>query len=380
MRRALSDGTYPVKMYLSLHKPCYVKTQFRAKPENWDISEFNSRESNYQVKNVLIRKMLNAVELYLLKEEVTRLSDKNIKEKILEIISGGTQGEKRALTYWIEQAISKKRTVATRTTYTSVLHLVKEFDPRATLASVDAKWLNDFVRYMGDMKGFKHNTCVTYIDAMRAVFNLAIDEGATSIYPFRRFTLRKEPTRKRSMPVEKLADIALLEPAKPGQKLALDIFMLIFYLIGINMHDLENATWADVRDGRLEYKRAKTGKLYSIKIEPEAMEIMKMYKGKTHLLKCFERGERHIGRVNSNIKVATGLPDITTYWARHSWATIAASLDIPKETISAALGHELGSKITSIYIDFDQKKVDEANRKVIDHLRAIIEKRRKRNG
>ena len=61
-------------------------------------------------------------------------------------------------------------------------------------------------------------------------------------------------------------------------------------------------------------------------------------------------------------------PDISSYWSRHTWATIAASMDIPKETISAALGHEIGSAVTSIYIDFDQRKVDEANRKVIDAL------------
>ena len=54
-------------------------------------------------------------------------------------------------------------------------------------------------------------------------------------------------------------------------------------------------------------------------------------------------------------------------WALHTSATIASSLDIPKETIAAALGHG-GNTVTDIYIDFDQKKVDEANRKVIDHV------------
>lgn len=58
-------------------------------------------------------------------------------------------------------------------------------------------------------------------------------------------------------------------------------------------------------------------------------------------------------------------PDLSTYWARHTWATIAASLEIPKETIAAALGHG-GNTVTDIYIDFDRKKVDEANRKVLD--------------
>lgn len=59
-------------------------------------------------------------------------------------------------------------------------------------------------------------------------------------------------------------------------------------------------------------------------------------------------------------------PDITAYWARHSWATIASSIDIPDRVIAEALGHEYGNRITNIYIRFDIKKVDIANRKVLD--------------
>ena len=44
-------------------------------------------------------------------------------------------------------------------------------------------------------------------------------------------------------------------------------------------------------------------------------------------------------------------------------------LDIPKETVAAALGHEMGNRITAVYIDFDQRKVDDANRRLIDHIR-----------
>lgn len=58
-------------------------------------------------------------------------------------------------------------------------------------------------------------------------------------------------------------------------------------------------------------------------------------------------------------------PQISSYWARHSWATIASSLDIPKDTIAAGLGHG-GNTVTDIYINFDQRKVDEANRRVLD--------------
>ena len=59
------------------------------------------------------------------------------------------------------------------------------------------------------------------------------------------------------------------------------------------------------------------------------------------------------------------LPGLSSYWARHTWATIAASLDIPRDTIAHALGHG-GNTVTDIYIDFDQAKVDQANRRVLD--------------
>lgn len=59
-------------------------------------------------------------------------------------------------------------------------------------------------------------------------------------------------------------------------------------------------------------------------------------------------------------------PDISSYWARHTWATIAASIDVPIELISASLGHEYGSRTTRIYIRYDKRKIDNANRAVLD--------------
>ena len=58
---------------------------------------------------------------------------------------------------------------------------------------------------------------------------------------------------------------------------------------------------------------------------------------------------------------------LSTYWARHTWATLASSIRIPKEVISASLGHSTGS-ITDIYIEFDQSRIDRANRRLIDYL------------
>jgi integrase len=72
-----------------------------------------------------------------------------------------------------------------------------------------------------------------------------------------------------------------------------------------------------------------------------------------------------------------GISELTMYYARHSWATFAAELDIPKETIAAALGH--GSKeVTDIYINFNAKKVDKANKKIIEYTEVFGSKKSKK--
>lgn len=165
--------------------------------------------------------------------------------------------------------------------------------------------------------------------------------------------------------------------------------MLIFYLGGINIIDL--CYLKEIRNGYIEYRRAKTGRLYKIKVEPEALEIIERYKGKEYLINIMDRYTDYRDyrqRINRNLgeigtteivkdkigklrkkKRTASFPDLTTYWARHTWATIAAELDIPKETIAATLGHG-GHDVTDIYIAFDQRKIDKAIRQVIDYVNA----------
>lgn len=84
-----------------------------------------------------------------------------------------------------------------------------------------------------------------------------------------------------------------------------------------------------------------------------------------------ELGTTQIGKHGKKTK-DTRYKFLSSYYCRHTWATIAAHLEIPKETIAAALGHG-GNDVTDIYINFDRKKIDEANRKVIDF---ILEKKK----
>lgn len=251
---------------------------------------------------------------------------------------------------------------------------------KLTFEQIDVDWLNGFEAFMA--KTCSKNARNIHLRNIRTVFNRSIDDEITTAYPFRKFKVRPEPTRKRALTVDKFRELMAFD-CESADAPHRDMFLLIFMLIGINITDLHGAFAANIIDGRLEYCRAKTHKLYSIKIEPEALSLIQKHAGTTKLINIAERyrtahdwgrrineGLRRIGPFErkglGGKKIIKPLcPELTTYWARHTWATIAASLDIPRDTIAHALGHG-GNTVTDIYIDFDQAKVDEANRRVLD--------------
>ena len=174
----------------------------------------------------------------------------------------------------------------------------------------------------------------------------------------------------RCLTVEKLRELLTMEIGDERAREYRDMFALSFYLVGINLADLFPLTHASVVDGRIEYRRAKTRKLYSIRIEPEAQAILDKYKGKAHLLAPFDR-TKTVASYQTLINGALSelVPELTWYWARYTWATLAAELDIPKDTISEALGHSHGARVTGVYIKYNRDKVDEANRRVLDYVK-----------
>lgn len=104
------------------------------------------------------------------------------------------------------------------------------------------------------------------------------------------------------------------------------------------------------------------------------MEIIERYRGKEHLIKQFDRKASYLSfdqannRCLSKICKSIGIPEVTTYWARHTFATIAYEIGISMDIIADCLGHKNSHRITSIYVRKDQQRIDEANRKVIDYV------------
>lgn len=291
-----------------------------------------------------------------------------------------------------ERFIETKPNESTKGIYAGTLKNILLFDPKATLETVDIEWLKRYEQWFNS--NHKINGTAKEMRNIRAVFNHAIDEGLTQNYPFRRFRIKHEQTSKRNLTVSQLR-ILRDYPCEDFQTEYRDLFFLMLYLRGINMVDLLHLTKDNIVGDHIEYVRRKTDKenavtrkKISVRIEPEAQEIFNRYKGRRFLLKPLDRYKdyhdytHHMNNVLKTIGMTfrngvkkTGeplFPELSSYWSRHSWASIASECDVSIDTIAYALGHSTGFKVTEIYVNYNQRKVDEANRRVIDYLNADL--------
>lgn len=376
-RRRLNNGKYPLKFKVARKdKAIYISTGYELKDEDWD-------SKNEKVKNLPDKRLINI-------KLGKRLAD--ISDKIIELQSEGKLRyfSNKKLTLYLSNEedkeeynsrlfktqmssfIDKIDNEGTKRIYLGTENKLKDFCDYDTLRleDIDIEWLDNFVEYL-KKSGNARNTIAARLRGIRAVLNFSRKKGLIKEYVFNMYSIKTEETKKRSLTVEELR---ILHDAKLSKIRSRDrdIFFLFFYLMGINITDLSRIE--KIENGRISYRRAKTGTLYNIKVEPEAMEIIERYRGKKHILNIFDTdiGIRSIDQAINNVLkrtcISLGLPVITTYWARHSFATIAYEIGISMDVIADCLGHKSNHHVTQIYVRKDQQKIDEANRKVIDYV------------
>lgn len=388
-------GRHTIRIgYTKARKTAFFSTEMKCLPEQWDdVSELIVKHPQAHSLNYRLISMLTEAEdlFFANRDEYANRTSAQIVKSISDIIFARTIDQAKNFIPRYKEYMARAKKRRTREIYETTLRHIYRYDrdaDRLQFTDITQRWLNGFDTYL-----YKYSPSVNarniHFRNIRAVFNDAIDDDVTTYYPFRRFKIKNTETRKRSLSLEQMAQL-FAYPVEANSRWYHDYFRLSFYLIGINMHDI--CYLKRIYDGRIDYNRAKTGRAYSIKVEPEAMEIIERHKGKQYLLDAMDRYSRPQGMTENvnltlqslgKVKIdAYGrryeeplFPEVTMYWARHTWATIAAGLDIPKETIAAALGHG-GKSITDIYIRFDEKKIDEANRKVIDALNAEIKRQK----
>jgi len=239
-------------------------------------------------------------------------------------------------------------------------------------------------------KPMTENGVQSHMKDLRTLFNEARktynneDLGVIRIkhYPFAKYKVGSAPaTRKRNTTVEVFRAIRdCRTPAGSRAELAKDLFVLSFYLCGINAADLFQISQRNIRKGRLEYNRSKTrarrkdNAFISIKIIDEAKPLLEKY-----IEKLAVRYST-LGTLSNALSIGMkqlceilGLKGITMYWARHTFASLARNVcRMSIDDIALALNHvDLGNRTTDIYIEKDWRIVDEVQINVVFLIRSI---------
>lgn len=228
--------------------------------------------------------------------------------------------------------------------------------------------------------GLKRNTIGFYMRILRAIYNRAVKQGLViQTHPFEKVYARVDKTIKRAIKEQDIRQLKQTKGLKEEESFARDIFLLSFYLRGISFIDLAYLKKSDLKNGQLTYYRRKTRQRivigwcpcmqqiidrWSDQSSPYMLPILSNNNGdtRTQYLKALQATNKHLKEIGNRLRLHIPL---TTYVARHSWASIAKEKGIDINIISESMGHD-NINTTQIYLEgMEQRKLDEANRKVI---------------
>ncbi len=228
------------------------------------------------------------------------------------------------------------------------------------------------------------NTISMYMRMLRSIYNQAVEEGLAPYAPklFNDVFTGNDTTEKRAVSphvIRQLKEADLSE--RPALAMSRDLFLLSFYLRGIPFVDLIRLRKTDLNQHTLHYHRSKTGTQLTVKVEPCARALLVKYashdkkspfllsivtkegaKGYVQYQSALRKYNSHLGKLSKLLRLKVRL---TSYVARHSWATAAYHQGISVSVICESLGHS-SEKVTYTYLaSFGNKTLSSANRKVI---------------
>lgn len=276
--------------------------------------------------------------------------------------------------------------IRTAETYTCALNSLMRFRKNMDIFmdEIDSDLMEAYEAWLKE-QGICLNTVSFYMRILRAVYNRGVEKGLTTQqHPFKHVYTGIEKTVKRAVPLKiikiiKHADLRIFSP----MDYARDMFMVSFYTRGMSFVDMAYLKKTDLNNGILSYRRKKTGQQLFIRWEDCMQKIVDKYpriSTSPYLLPIIKNPEDNprkqyknaILSVNKNLKSLSkmlGLSTmLTTYVARHSWASIAKSKNIPLSVISEGMGHD-SETTTQIYLtSLDTAVVDKANSVILRDL------------
>lgn len=386
--KTLANGEHPLMIRVCKdNKKKYKSLGISIHPQFWDFDKNKPRKNCPN------------------KEQIQTLISDNIKDLSGSILDFKTENKEFTATKVIERVKepSFKKTVEQlfdseinrlqgegrlkyASTYKELKASLLNFNMHLDIyfSEIDINWLKRYEAYLRT-KGLADNSIGVRFRTLRTLFNKAISENIvkSDYYPFKAYKVSKlrKGTVKRAITK---ADIELIINHKVESdysQLAIDLFYFSYLSGGINFVDMAYLTYDNIVDKRLIYIRKKTKKLIKLPIQDKAMDIVKKYKSNNSyifpILSEFHKTDiqkenrihKVLGKVNKYLK-AVGeelglLIDLTTYVARHTYATVLKRSGVNTSIISESLGHS-SEKVTQIYLDsFENSQIDEAMKNLL---------------
>jgi integrase len=392
-RRAKINETFPVVLRIR-HKDRYfdIKTNYCICKNLFDEKKqiiVGNMDANFNIEEQ--KEMYSKrIREFLKENHATSYDINTLKRYVLQKPAELTTIED----FWkevIQQLLDSNRTGTARSYITTLSVISKIIDCNCKFSQVSYKDLI-IIETTLLKRGVSVNGIAVYMRTFRAICNRAILYNVASYdwYPFRKYKIKKEKTTPRTISINEM-QLYFNYKTHPADKLYKSwcIGKLIFMLRGINLTDLLLLKKSNVHNDRIIYKRAKTGKMYSVKILPQAHYLITEFTDNTEylfgsLMSHYDKPTLQDGKLyadfrkklNKKLKMISKLLEIetpiTTYVFRYSYANIAKQLGYSKDLIAEALGHEYGNAVTGIYLEmFDNDIVDSMNEQV---LRRILQR------
>ena len=393
--KRLSNGESPLMLQVSKGgKRQYQSLGVSVNPKFWDFSK-NKPKSNCPNREYILKLILNKqaelqqrmLELNAEQKEYTTttlLHDEHRKFELKTV--------KQFYQELIEQYKANEK-CGNRLIYKSSYNSINVFtngNLEIPFSAIDVAWLNKYEKWLRS-KGNKETTMSLMFRTLRSAYNKAIENKCArkSDYPFNDYKISKFDVSTEKRAIAK-ADVLKFSTdvhsigKQQYVQLSKDIFIFSYLCGGINFTDIANLTKDNIIEGkRLHYIRQKTGKLIKLGLSEEALKIIKRYavesKGylfpilnaqlhKTPLQKQ-NRIHKMLGKVNKNLKLLAAQlgveANLTTYVARHSFASVLKKSGVNIALISEALGHS-DLTTTQIYLDsFDNEQIDNAMKNLL---------------
>lgn len=393
--KRLSNGESPLMLQVSKGgKRQYQSLGVSVNPKFWDFSK-NKPKSNCPNREYILKLILNKqaelqqrmLELNAEQKEYTTttlLHDEHRKFELKTV--------KQFYQELIEQYKANEK-CGNRLIYKSSYNSINVFtngNLEIPFSAIDIAWLNKYEKWLRS-KGNKETTMSLMFRTLRSAYNKAIESKCArkSDYPFNDYRISKFDVSTEKRAIAK-ADVLKFSTdvhsigKQQYVQLSKDIFIFSYLCGGINFTDIANLTKDNIIEGkRLHYIRQKTGKLIKLGLSEEALKIIKRYavesKGylfpilnaqlhKTPLQKQ-NRIHKMLGKVNKNLKLLAAQlgveANLTTYVARHSFASVLKKSGVNIALISEALGHS-DLTTTQIYLDsFDNEQIDNAMKNLL---------------